>query len=455
MLTIALSVLCAVAALAPAPALDEQTEFAIGDRGFAVVRAVDAAEREGYSGVVLAAVDGEVVAVVATGAGDEAIRPDTLFEIASATKQFTAAAVMTLVQEGKLSLDDPISEHLPGVPEHSRGITVRHLLQHTSGIPGSNSRGGGHDIAAVLPTFLGDGPKHEPGADWEYWNQGYALLSEVIARASGQPYTSYLREALFTPAAMTSTMFTGDEPPASAVVATGRSRMGAARAALEHPYGNSYGLQYRGMGGVVTNVWDLWRWHRALGDEHILRERSKVELFRPGLRGYALGWFVRDGVHGAVQSHGGAVRGFTCELRRYPDRDAMIVVLCNTDAYAARSLADDVERSLLAQPNDVSNAATDRLRRLIGRYTAARGIELEISDAGEPGRLRAIIRWGGRFANTRAIIEPEGDGLVMDDGSGRHTVREEAVDGVVERLTIAVGEDTEMVFRRVRDGAAP
>jgi hypothetical protein len=110
---------------------------------------------------------------------------------------------------------------------------------------------------------------------------------------------------------------------------------------------------------------------------------------------------------------------------------------------------------LLAQPNDVSNAATDRLRRLIGRYTAARGIELEISDAGEPGRLRAIIRWGGRFANTRAIIEPEGDGLVMDDGSGRHTVREEAVDGVVERLTIAVGEDTEMVFRRVRDGAAP
>ena len=126
--------------------------------------------------------------------------------------------MLRLVQQGKLSLDDSISQHLPDVPEDCRLITVRHLLQHTSGIPGTNSAGGGDDIRKVLPLFLRGGPRHPPGTHWEYWNQGYALLSEIIANASGKDYTTYCKQELFEPAGLLATRFTGDAAPEGATV---------------------------------------------------------------------------------------------------------------------------------------------------------------------------------------------------------------------------------------------
>jgi len=169
----------------------------------------------------------------------------------------------------------------------------------------------------VLPTFLRGGPVHAPGTHWEYWNQGYAILSEIIRRASGQDYTSYCRNALFRPAGMHSTRFTGDDAPDGMVVAVGRSSHGPPRSALDHPYG-SYGFQYRGMGGIVTNVWDLWRWDRALHGEKVLSADARAKLFEPGLGDYALaGSSRRMGTDDSCSPHGGGVRGFCCEMRRY------------------------------------------------------------------------------------------------------------------------------------------
>jgi CubicO group peptidase (beta-lactamase class C family) len=108
---------CVIAVSCTSPSPDDRTEFALGDRGFSIVAAVEEAASKGFTGVVLAADGGEVVVVVSTGSGEAAIRPDTLFEIASTTKPFTAVAIMRLVQEGKLSLEDSIADHLPGVPE--------------------------------------------------------------------------------------------------------------------------------------------------------------------------------------------------------------------------------------------------------------------------------------------------------------------------------------------------
>src|SRR5690606_9814662 len=194
---------------------------------------------------------------------------NTLFELASVTKQFTAAAILRLRMQGALQLDDPIAQHLPGVPDDCSRITIRHLLQPTSGIPATNDRGYGDDLGALLSLFLEGGPRHPPGTRFEYWNQGYALLAGIVQRTSGAAFTDFCRRELFAPAGLRTACFTGDAPPDGVSVAVGRSPRGAPRSALEHPYG-SYGYQYLGMGGAVANVWDLWRWDRALCSDAVL-----------------------------------------------------------------------------------------------------------------------------------------------------------------------------------------
>jgi CubicO group peptidase (beta-lactamase class C family) len=173
----------------------ENEKYSNSEVGRCIVEFVERSESGGFSGAVLAARKGAVVASVGVGSADLAGKipntPATLFEIASATKQFTAAADPRLVQQGRLELDDSIAVYLPGIPQNCRAITVQQLLQHTSGIPGTNTFGAGDEIEKVLPHFLRGGPKHPPGTHLEYWNQGYALLTEIIAVASGKEYTAF------------------------------------------------------------------------------------------------------------------------------------------------------------------------------------------------------------------------------------------------------------------------
>lgn len=373
----------------------------------------------GFNGAVLAAKGGDVFVAIGVGwadlEGQVENTPATLFEIASATKQFTAAAVMRLVQEGRLGLDDPIAKHLPGVPENCKAITVRHLLQHTSGIPGTNSEGAGTDLARVLPSFLRGGPLHAPGTCWEYWNQGYALLSEIVARGAGKSYTDYCRGALFAPAGMTATRFTGDAAPADAIVAMGRSTRGEPRSALAHPYG-SYGFQYRGMGGAVTNLWDLWRWDRALHGEKILGAAAKAQLFEPGPGDYALGWFVRKDAHGRlVQSHGGGVRGFVAEIRRYPKEDGCLFVLCNRDDAPVGQMAQGLEEILFGDAATVAKPPrpldAGLLSALAGSYRDDRGTEMAIEADGAVARAR--IHWPNGAPDTHAALGLDDAGEVV------------------------------------------
>jgi CubicO group peptidase (beta-lactamase class C family) len=423
----------AVAALVAFPgqvraAGDEDSTLAVGKLGKRIATWLKSTESAGFSGAVLTAKQGKVVAACGVGSADlkgrQRVTPGTLFEIASATKQFTGAAVVLLVDRGKLELDDPIADHLPGVPEDCRAITVRHLLQHTSGIPGTNSAGRGDRVEQVLPSFLKGGPRHPPGTHWEYWNQGYALLSEIIARAAGQDYVTFCKRNLFAPAGMKATCFTGDKPPRGAKVAVGRSARGQPRSALDHPYG-SYGFQYRGMGGAVTSVWDLWRWDRALHGAEVLSADAKAALFRPGLKGYALGWYVKKGRDGRlVQSHGGSVRGFVCEIRRYPVEDGCLFVLSNRDDAPLRRVADGVEELLFGGDPKPMKAPppplTEELAKAIaGRYLSDRGDELVIERAGAKVRFR--LHWTRPAgAVTRGIIGRDGKSrttVLFDDGS--------------------------------------
>jgi CubicO group peptidase (beta-lactamase class C family) len=322
----------------------------------AVAREMDALLRTyagtGWSGSVLVARGDRPLLATGYGFADfGADRPNdagTGFEIASLTKSFTAAAILKLEQQGKLDLDDSIAVHLPAVPVHSRAITLRHLLAHTSGIPRTQAGGQGEDLALAVVAYLGPGPLRKPGASFEYWNGGYALLAGVIERASGRSYAQFCREELFAPARMGDTGFTGDADDGRAAIGTPGE--GRPRSAHEHPYG-SYGYQYRGMGGIVTTAIDLLKWDRALAGDALLDADHRGALWSPGEGGYALGWFVGRGASGRpAQSHGGAVRGFRAEFRRFPEDDACLAVLANCESADPVEIADNLECLLFDRP---------------------------------------------------------------------------------------------------------
>lgn len=435
-------------AFAPAPAFAQDAPRKVeGELGSRIAAFAEGAGALGFSGTVLAARGGKVVAALGVGHADlegkRSLTASTLFEIASVTKQFTAAAVLVLVQQKKLKLDDPIARHLPGIPENCGKITVRHLLQHTSGIPGSNARGGGDDLAAVLPSFLEGGPRHEPGTHWEYWNQGYALLAAIIERRSGDGYAEFCKRELFAKAGLRSACFTGDAAPKGADVAIGVSPGAEPRSALAHPYG-AYGYQYRGMGGAVCNVWDLWRWDRALRGTAVLKDPAKKELFAPGPGDYALGWFVREENGRKVQQHGGGVRGFICDVRRWPEEDAFLCVLSNRGDGPLREVVSSVETILFGGaavevPPPLPVAAG---KGLVGTWTAD-GRRLVIRE--QAAVLRAELHWGADGPVTSGVLAGKDlDSLQFFDWSASNALRVERGDGgAVASLQFGT-----MVFRR-------
>lgn len=367
-------------------------ERVVGKRGKAIVALVRGMEAHGFCGAVLAARDGEIAASLGVGLADPATKRRntgrTLFEIASSTKQFTAAAILLLQQDGKLSLDDPIGKHLPGVPKHAQSVTVRHLLQHTSGFPPERTAGGQDDLAKSVKAFLREPPSHPPGERFGYWNPGYALLAGIVERASGQNYVAFCQRRLFAPAGMATSTFTGERAPAGAVLATGTERA-KSRTALEHPY-RSYGFQYRGMGGAVCNVYDLWRWDRALVGDKVLSKASKELLFRSGLEDYALGWKVTtEPGRGVRQEHGGDVDGFHTAMRRYPDRGAFVVVLTNGNGAMRNEVADAVTALLFDEPSPIVPA--ELAGRLVGAWKNDRGDVLRVQANGP--LLQAGVEW--------------------------------------------------------------
>ena len=398
---------CVMLALAPAAAVlaQDPPRWVDGEIGKRVVGFLDAAAPYGFAGSVLVARGGKVVAALGVGHADldgrQGVTANTLFEIASVTKQFTATAILLLVQQQRLNLDDPIGRHLSGIPAACDTITVRHLLQHTSGIPGTNSRGAGDDLAAVLPSFLAGGPRHQPGTHWEYWNQGYALLAAIVEATSGQGFTAFCKERMFVPAGLRTACFTGDAAPAGVGVAIGVSAKGEPRSALAHPYG-SYGYQYRGMGGAVCSVWDLWHWDRALRGATVLADAARKELFTPGPGEYALGWFVRVEQGRKVQRHGGAVRGFLSEVRRWPDEDALLCVLCHRTDGPFGEVVQGLEsilfggRAVMPQPlplavgGELVGTWVEGDRRLIVRVAGV--------------TLRAELHWGPEGPVTRGVL---------------------------------------------------
>ncbi|MEM8709636.1 MAG: serine hydrolase domain-containing protein [Planctomycetota bacterium] len=353
---------------------------------------LESCEAYGWSGVAYVERDGKVLLHRGYGLADRKAKrkngPETLFEIASATKPITACAVMALVEEGKIKLEDSIAKHLPGVPEDKASITIEHLLAHTSGMPRMGDAGHGHDLKAAVAAYLAPAPVRAPGEAYEYWNGGYALLAAVIANVSEESYQDFCQRRLFDRADMNATGFTGDDSLPEKRQATGYRGDAEVRQAADHPYG-SYGYQYLGMGGVVSNAKDLARFADAFDSGTLLKPETAARMVEPRTPGSGLGWRVTETARGTRRiGHGGDVAGFHTQWQRFPDERAQIIVFSNGDSGPPLQLAWNIESMLFGAkpaypvPPSQKKIARRDLDAAAGTYESKDGTRLTVAREG-------------------------------------------------------------------------
>jgi CubicO group peptidase (beta-lactamase class C family) len=281
---------------------------------------------DGFCGSVLVAKGGEVLLEKSYGLADDAkktpIATNALWDWCSITKQFTAAGVLRLEQEKKLSIDDAITKIFPKAPADKSKVTLRHLLNHTSGIEGGKFEGiDPFDREAVVKHILAQKLGSEPGSKWEYSNQAYFLLAALIEKVSGQPYERYMKEHLFKPAALQGATFIGEPDCDLRRVPLDDRGRGVAFA-----YGTRMSWGYRGAGGAVLTVRDMYLWDRALAGTKVLDDARKAKLYDVGLQGYALGWEVSRDSGKLRYEHSGHTGKVVTYYLRKPDSGIVVAL---------------------------------------------------------------------------------------------------------------------------------
>lgn len=278
-----------------------------------------------------------------------AVKPETVFEIGSITKQFTAAGILLLAQDGKLSVDDPISRYLKNTPAAWTNITIRHLLSHTSGIKSYTGLIGfeltRHLTQEQFIRAIGGHPlEFQPGESWKYSNTGFNLLGYIIENVTDKKYWDFMNERIFGPLEMTATR---ERRPGDII-----PNRAAGYEQTNHVWINrDYDLtDVFAAGAIVSNIGDLAKWNAALEGEAILNASSKEQMWTPTklkdgkMTKYGLGWFIERVEGHRNIGHGGATSGFSASIQRFPDDKLVVILLSNTDEQIGTTLARHVVR---------------------------------------------------------------------------------------------------------------
>jgi CubicO group peptidase (beta-lactamase class C family) len=296
------------------------------------------AERHIPGAAVAVVQNGKVVRMkgygVATLEFNVPVTPETVFEIGSVSKQMTAAGIMLLVQDGKVSLDEKISKYLPNTPEAWSSVTVRHLLTHTSGIKSYSSLDGfSLSERMTINDFIKKLSPHPlefaPGEKNTYSNSGFNLLAYIIETQSGRKYMDFMRERIFTPLGMTKT---GDRDP-QFVIPLRANGYEWRQDRFNGRDGNLTDLM--GAGSIVSTINDMTKWEAALLGDKLLNAQSKNEIwtqfkFNNGKPSpYGFGWRISDVRENRLIAHSGQTAGFGAAIHRYVDSDTTVIALTN------------------------------------------------------------------------------------------------------------------------------
>jgi D-alanyl-D-alanine carboxypeptidase len=297
--------------------------------------------------------------------------PDSVYEIASVTKVFTATAVMMLVRDGLVDLDIDVHEYLPHLSSAWRGATIRRILRHTSGIPNYT------DVPAYWKTTRLDISREEimalvldapldftPGSNWRYSNTGYYVLGLLVEKVSGKPYADFLQERIFVPLGMSSTRA---NDPAAIVPGRVSGYVWQGEHLRNAEYYSPSGTYAAGV--LLSTVSDLAKWDAALYTDTLLPQEWLRQMWTPeepvtggeqkfGFR-MGLAWYLFDYKGARVMRHAGGIKGFASELDRFYDDRIGIILLHNLENgprpdYITNGIADLVVPSIAASYNGAS-----------------------------------------------------------------------------------------------------
>ncbi|MGZ8412628.1 MAG: serine hydrolase domain-containing protein [Gemmatirosa sp.] len=395
---------------AQAPARDSK------DARRALEQAVDSIMRDALripiAGIAIAVTRGDALVLekaygVADRSRNAPATAQTVFEAGSITKQLTAAAILRLAEQKRLGLDDSIGVHLPALAERARGITIWHLLSHTSGLSRAwavADLGAPSSPRVVVDSLAARAPEFAPGERYAYNNNGYILLGLIVERAAGTSYAEYVRTTFLQPLGLASTM------PCSAVPAARRSTgythatrgPTSATVAPAHHATVTYSA-----GMLCSTAGDLARWQRALATGRVVSAESRQAMTTPAVLAsgrpsrYGLGVEIGavDGLR--YLEHGGATPGFLGESAYLPDSAVGVTVLTN-GVYAGSivtRLVQGVARQALGLPQprlaDLPTSAADRAR-FAGTFDLG-PVKLEVYEQGDhlraqpPGQVAARL----------------------------------------------------------------
>jgi CubicO group peptidase (beta-lactamase class C family) len=271
------------------------------------------------------------------------VTAESIFQLGSVGKQFTATAVMMLVERGKLAVDDPVNKYLTAAPDNWHAITIRHLLSHTAGVGDfSASFDMRKDCTEdELLNAIFQIPLHSaPGEGWHYSNPGYVALGILIGKVTGQFYGDFLRDQIFRPLGMTATRIISEDDIVPHRAAGYRLVDGE----LKNQKWVSPTMNSTADGSLYTNLLDMAKWDAALSDKRLLKTETLEQMWtvatlndgKPNPGNYGFGWFCEEINGHKVVMHSGAWQGFVAHIARYRDDKLTVVMLANLSADSSK-----------------------------------------------------------------------------------------------------------------------
>lgn len=364
------------------------------------------------------------------------VTPQTVFDIGSTSKQFTAAAIVLLAQEGKLSLDDDIRKYVPEIPDYGTPITIRQILHHTSGLRDFVTLLMFADVdfddvstSAQALSMLSrqKALNYSPGTQHLYSNSGYFIAGVIVERVSGQPLRQFAQQRIFAPLGMHNTRYKDDHAELVPGRASGYLETEGGRYRLGQP-----NWEQIGDGGIVTTVEDLLYWQRNFNDGKVGRPGFVAEMLRTGslndgqALNYALGLMVDDHDGLKMIHHGGSWGGYRAEVIRFPDRALSVSTLCNSDNVDASALAIQVADVWLAA--DTAPAKQKQVDPKPGTATPKKKYAAPLTK-------ERLLPLAGAYRNPKTgslrFVELQGSTLWLEGFGGRHELRATA-DGSFE-----------------------
>lgn len=392
---------------------------------------IDKLLSENYSGdkpgaTALVYKDGKVIYRNAVGMAnlelEVVMKPENVIEIGSITKQFTSVAVLMLVEQGKLSVDDEITKFMPDYPTNGKKITVHNLLNHTSGIKSYTSMQSFMSLARqdMSPTelighFKNEPMDFDPGEEWSYNNSGYIILGHIIEVVSKKSYAEFIEDNIFIPLGMKSSYY-GSMTELIPNRATGYSP-------IENGWRNanylSLTLPYAA-GSIMSTVDDMLLWHKAIHGNTLITSESKSKAFtntklnNGDPTNYGYGWMMRE-INGAASiEHGGGIFGYTTSGIYVPSENLYVIVLTNRDGASPVDVSVKIAANALGKPYLDSTAAvslkSEQLKKWVGNYEFEKEVYRSVTF--DDGKLYSQREGGGKSY----IFPIAGNKFIFEDG---------------------------------------